>query len=222
MNKLFETVFHGKNGDFKILKKEGQNCEVIFLETGYKKKVNIRYIKDGSNIVNKGNASVLGIGIVGKDFKTQLEKELYQTWRQMLKRCYAKDYAASHKKNNITVCENWKNFIIFEKEIKEIDGWSEELFLKKEIILDKDKKRRAENCVATQYNKKNCSWITKKENALYTTKSKKIKATKKDKIIIANSIKEMSRKLKINEKTVAKYLNSTYLEWKIEEIKIKR
>lgn len=76
--------------------------------------------------------------------------------------------------------------------------------------------------MATQYNKKNCSWITKKENALYTTKSKKIKATKKDKIIIANSIKEMSRKLKINEKTVAKYLNSTYLEWKIEEIKIKR
>ena len=222
MKKNIETIFNGKNGDFKILKRDGNNFEIIFLETGYKTIANIKYIKHGSILRNKGIPSILGIGIVGKDLKTTLEKKLYETWRQMIKRCFGENYAKSHKTLKISICDSWKSFINFEEDIKKLDGWSEELFLKKQIVLDKDKKRREQNLVATEYNIKNCSWITKKENSLYTIKSKKIEAIRGNEKIIANSIKEMSRKLKINEKTVSKYLNSTYLGWEIKQIEIKR
>ena len=147
MKKIFDTVFKGKNGDFKVLKREKDNCKIVFLNTGFETSANIRYIKDGSILANKGLPSVCGVGIVGKELKLELAKE---------------------------------------------------------------------------YNKKNCTWIKKTENGLFTSKTRAIKATKENLEIKANSIKEMARKLKMNEKTVAKYLNSEYLGWKLEEIKIKR
>lgn len=222
MKKIFDTVFKGKNGDFKVLKREKDNCKIVFLNTGFETSANIRYIKDGSILANKGLPSVCGVGIVGKELKLELEKALYETWRQMLKRCYLENYAENHKKRGITVEKDWFLFTTFEKEVKLLEGWSEEDFLNKMLVFDKDKKRRIELELAKEYNKKNCTWIKKTENGLFTSKTRAIKATKENLEIKANSIKEMARKLKMNEKTVAKYLNSEYLGWKLEEIKIKR
>lgn len=228
MKDLTGQIFEGKNGIFKVLERiqNGKyvNYKIFFEGTNYETIVNSRYIKHGSEIANKMTKSVCEIGIVGKKIKTELEKKLYNTWRQMIKRCYLKNYAPSHKKEEITVSENWRTFTCFEKEVKELENWNKEDFLKGILVFDKDIKKRKTNEISRKYSKENCIWTTKKENQSCSKVSIKVSAFNvitKEKII-TNSLREMSKQIKINEKTIKKYLNKEYREWIFEEILMKR
>lgn len=226
MKNLVNEIFNGVEGDFKVLEqfRKGKyvSYKIKFLNTGFEKIINSKYVRNGSKIKNKGLATICGVGIVNKKITDEFENKVYNTWRQMLKRCYQKDYAKQHKINEVKVCEYWLYFENFLIDVSKIDGFDEEQYINGQLVLDKDIKSREKNEITREYSINTVKFVNKSENQSVSQKTKKIKAVNGKTEIICNSINEMARHLKINPKTVTKYLNSTYLGWSFEEIKIKR
>ncbi len=81
----------------------------------------------------------------------------YQTWYNMMQRCYNKNnrYYQNYGGKGITVCEKWKTFDGFLDDFDKIKGFSEKVFYDRKIFLDKD----GENMNNSEYNLGNCEFI---------------------------------------------------------------
>ena len=145
--------------------------------------------------------------------------KIYQTWQNMLKRCYSEK---EHKKyptyKGCTVCKRWLLLSNFIEDYKMIDGYNENKFFKGELCLDKDIKSNGKN---KEYSLENCLWVTNAENVRQATKtrdnsylygrtgenhSNSVKVAQYDKqenlIKIWNGSHEIKRELGINQGNV--------------------
>ena len=98
----------------------------------------------------------------GWRLENEWNKKVYQTWHDMLTRCYNEKF---HKRSptykNCYVCKRWLVLSNFIEDIKLIDGYSEEKFLNGDICLDKDIKSNGQN---KEYSIENCIWVSHIEN----------------------------------------------------------
>lgn len=85
---------------------------------------------------------------------------LYSIWHGMISRCYNDSHIrkSSYQDRGVFVSEEWLCLDNFIKDVKEIQGWDENLFERKLIELDKDFKG------GKSYSKTNCQWILKEKN----------------------------------------------------------
>ncbi|MFQ9298734.1 MAG: AP2 domain-containing protein [Clostridia bacterium] len=117
------------------------------------KSVTYQKFKDGG-VKCPYERSVYGVGYFGngeyKAWENGKNTRIYNTWYDMLKRCYDKEY---HKKQptykNCTVCDEWLNFQNFarwyEENYYEIEG--EVMCLDKDILFKGNKIYSPETCV---------------------------------------------------------------------------
>lgn len=122
------------------------------------------------SIKDNFHPTVAGVGFIGNATKKGNKKE-YDLWRNIISRCYnaSRDDYKRYGGVGVTVCNDWFNFEIFLKDIKEIDGWDEELFYSSKIQLDKDKKQFHLPHNKRVYSKNNCLWLSIEENYKYRT-----------------------------------------------------
>lgn len=103
---------------------------------------------------------ICGIGINDMPRGWRLENKwnniTYEKWSSMIKRvCNHKNY------KNCTICKEWYYLSNFVKDIKNIDGYNDEKYLKGELELDKDIKSNGMNkCYCCN----NCMFVTSLEN----------------------------------------------------------
>lgn len=91
--------------------------EVEFTKTGYRTKVQVKEFVNGS-IKDLLNPSICGVGHIGVgQYKSSGENEIcYQTWRDMLKRCYSPKTPNDAKiYHNVTVTPTWHDYQVFGK-----------------------------------------------------------------------------------------------------------
>lgn len=81
----------------------------------------------------------------------------YQTWRDMLKRCYDRDYKRSSSYIDCTVCEQWHKYSAFLSwfDANYIDGWQ----LDKDILEDGNR----------EYSPNKCCFVPKEINIIFTS-----------------------------------------------------
>lgn len=133
----------------------------------------------------------------------------YQTWKNMIERCcnpsnaYYKNYGAK----GVTVCERWKVFENFLEDYDKIKGFSEDIFTRRDIFLDKD----GEDLKNTQYNLENCEFIditTSNKRKQHQMKRFKVtnNLTGEEYLYINQS--ECSRDLGIKQSNISKALHN--------------
>lgn len=205
--KKVNKIFKGINGDFKVLElikvDNKKRYKIVFLDTKFEKIIDQKYVKENSIIKNKKSNTVCGVGTINTKI-TKEKRYVYNVWRQMLKRCYLKNYSISHKKRNITVCKDWLTFETFEKEIELIENYNYEKIINGELVLDKDKKTNNQDNI--EYNLTNCCFITKIENNKININSIRLKAFNETEEIIGTSTKDLAKKINLNYKTVKNYI----------------
>jgi hypothetical protein len=126
-------------GDYRVLASgKGSKVCIEFLKTGYKLTTTLNVAVTG-NVKDPYYPSIRGVGYlgVGKE-KTQVAGKMtkaYQSWIDMLKRCYDPYFLNKNKTyRNCFVCKEWFNFQVFAKwhNNNYVDGYD----------LDKDIKQR--------------------------------------------------------------------------------
>ena len=131
------------------------DIEVIFNDE-QNTKIKTRYEQfQKQNICNPNHRSVYGVGYmgVGKYGSTNLDgkkTKRYETWCNMMKRCYSERYQQKRPTYvGCTVCEEWHNFQNFakwyEENYYEVDG--EQMHLDKDILVKGNKVYSPESCV---------------------------------------------------------------------------
>lgn len=155
-------------GDFKVNDRTGVDkyreiiYEIEFINTNYKCNKTSSEIRKGI-VKDYFYPIVYGIGYLGCERNTA-DRKIYKCWNSMLERCYSLKSPAyiNYGEKNIVVDERWHNFNNFQQDIKELEGWNEELFYKGSIDLDKDilSKGKKEKI----YSKDFCIWVSRKEN----------------------------------------------------------
>ena len=111
----------------------------------------------------RGNKMVCGIGYIKDIIISKEIRPYYTRWRNMIERCYNKK-SINYKKygaKGVTVSNDWLCFDNFYKDIKELDGFDETLFLQHKIQLDKDSKIKGNKI----YSKETCVFLTNEENS---------------------------------------------------------
>ena len=168
---IINKIYQNNNGDeYKVLElaektKSGhKKFKIKFLETGFETIVWQHSIINGC-IKDKFKPSVFGVGCIGNATSKGHMKE-WNLWHNMLSRCYntkSKDYN-SYGKIGVHVHKEWLCFENFINDLKNIEGYNEELFLKGEIVLDKDLKQQDIDPGDKIYSKETCCFINKKLN----------------------------------------------------------
>lgn len=129
--------------------------------------------------------TVFGVGVVLGNSKFNLD--LKSTWYGMLSRCYNqndKDYPTYGGKG-VYVANRWLTYEYFEEDSMRLPGWGNKKEDSNEYTLDKDKS--GTKC----YGPNTCSWLSKKEQALYKSSVRPIYALSPDNdVYIYRSIKE--------------------------------
>ena len=150
--------------------------------------------------------------------KSKLNERIYQTWSNMLKRCYSENKERYPTYKDCYVCDKWLRLSGFLDDIEKIDGY--ELYKNnpnKQIALDKDIKSDGHNkCYCLEQ----CMFVSNRENSLQAVKHKDFKYLKNmgreycstkvaqyDKemniIKVYNSTREAERETKISHKLIS-------------------
>lgn len=121
------NVFKNSQGlAFKVVDFVDSDCRqnmkttkvrIKFLGTGYERDVLPKEVRNG-NVKDLMHPSIAGVGCIGEgNFKTKHEHILhYQTWSDMIKRCYQpKNTSIAKNYKGVTVCEEWHNYQVFAK-----------------------------------------------------------------------------------------------------------
>ena len=143
--------------------------KVRFFKSGYEQIVSGAQIAKG-NVQDRYSPSVFGIGIKGDGHRAD-DIKMYDVWRSMLARCYNpknpryKTYGAK----GITVCERWKRFDYFLKDVVQLPGYNKQQVEEGKIVLDKDTIDRSK----MTYSPETCCFITKSENSKEAAKRMK-------------------------------------------------
>ena len=147
--------------------KNQKNMAVKFIETGEVVKCEYGNFKK-RQIKSHFTPSVLGVGIIGLD-KTRdngIQNHSYNTWSNMLKRCYSKEYQIKYPAyKGCKVCDEWiyyGNFARwFDENYYEIKN--ERMELDKDILSKGNKIYSPERCIFVP---KNINLLFIKNNAI--------------------------------------------------------
>ena len=200
MKKLLNMVFENKNEPFKIIEENKETIKIIFLKTNsiriIKRGRQNRYVKDLCNPMHFKK------GFIGEgEYSEKKHTQVYDTWRNMLKRCYdAKNYKYKfYGEKGVFVCERWLNFQNFAK-----DTLNMENSYKKGFQLDKDIKEKGN----LEYSLEKCMFVKAEENLKESMKEQKLKVihieTKKE--LLFDSISEAARQLNLQTANINKVL----------------
>lgn len=158
----FEVV-----NSYKIKDKRGRNCTVFdirYIETGYVNKARRRQEIEKGEVEDHYAPTVAGVGAKGDIIvphdKSILVRYLYETWKNILYRCYkpsCKSYCWYGEKG-IKVCDRWLRFDWFFEDCKKLQGFDERRILNGELDIDKDING------GTEYNPDVCIFVSKSEN----------------------------------------------------------
>ena len=167
---IFETNFHGdiEVGEFLGYKFEWQQeYEVKFINTGTVVPALISAIKKGQ-VKDPMVPTVAGVGYIGLGRNLAVgdqERRLYRIWANILHRCYdIKDIGyKSYGARGVTVASEWHCYKTFRADVEQLPGWNLEMFINKEIQVDKDSRVLG----SLLYSKDTCCWLTRKEQAKY-------------------------------------------------------
>lgn len=140
------------------------NITVKF-ENGFESTGRYDQFKKG-NFRNPYDRAIDGVGYLGEGkYRTNEYRRIKRVWRDMLKRCYNKNWNAKHfSYHGCTVCEEWHNLQNFAK-------WYEENYYEireEEMQLDKDILNRYPNI----YSPDNCLIVPKSINTLFIRSKK--------------------------------------------------
>ena len=82
---------------------------------------------------------------------------VYQTWYNMMQRCYnpKNPYYKNYGGKGVCVCERWRTFDNFLEDFDKIKGFCQKVFEKKGMYLDKDGAQLENN----EYNLHNCQFV---------------------------------------------------------------
>lgn len=136
-----ENIINKYGTEIKIIKyNNNKNIEIEVVDNGFRMSCEKRNINN-NNIKTPYCKSVYGVGYLGEDFYKQKGiKNLiqYQTWRNMIKRCYCeKALNVNYTYRKVEVCEEWHNFSRFktwyDENYYEVDG--EIMCLDKDILV---------------------------------------------------------------------------------------
>ena len=171
LNIVGEHFFDNSGLEFVVTRESGRSergdmlYDIKYVKSGYINK-NRRRIEIRSGEVKDRLAPVIsGVACIGDVIIPNckcIERKIYETWKNMIYRCYNpkcysyKNYGAK----GITVCKEWLRFDVFLQDAKMLNGYDEELIMNRTLELDKDIIDRS----AKQYNKHTCQWVLVSEN----------------------------------------------------------
>ncbi len=154
------------NGDLIIL--EYINCNnvrAMFSDTGYEVICQTSNIRAG-NVKDKSIPIIHGVGYLGGDYykcdRKGIDLKCYDTWRNMLSRCYSELALSTHPTYiKSEVCEEWQNYQNFAE-------WFHENYPKDdaEYHIDKDIIKKGNKIYSPDY----CSFVTANENIMEMNK----------------------------------------------------
>lgn len=134
---------------------------VRFDDTGTIDEFRLDAIRRGE-IRDKYAVTLCGIGIIGNIPTKREYHRYYETWRNMITRCYKPGNNPAYY-GYVTVDKRWHTFEYFYEDAPKIDGWDEELFNAGELVLDKDIKQRHQQ--NKKYSLETCTWLNVHQNA---------------------------------------------------------
>lgn len=135
--------------------------KVRFQNTGTVDEFRMDAIRKGE-IRDKYAVTLCGIGIIG-NMKTRGKfKRYYETWRNMITRCYKEGNNPTYY-GFVTVDKRWHLFETFYDDMSKIDGWDQDAFEHGELVLDKDIKQRRQKYKV--YSVDTCTWVSVHTNA---------------------------------------------------------
>lgn len=132
--KYLDYRVQGENehSSFTTTKHIGNGVYSIKFDDGWESTATSAQLRSGA-MKSPYYPSCSGVGFVGEgEFKTRVDVKEYQTWSNMIRRCYCKDYKEFHLYGGkgVVVCDEWKNFQNFTKWYKSN--------IKDSHVLDKD------------------------------------------------------------------------------------
>lgn len=153
--------------EFNILKKDGKQCIIQFVETGSVRKANIDNIRAGK-VRDLYQKTSYGVGWLGEYKRTGYHVQAQQLWRNMIRRCYTDD-PKGYKAKGTTVDPRWHCFATFLDDIPKLLNFNK--WLNKEgYQLDKDLLVPDSNV----YSFETCSFVTEFENKQAGKANKKL------------------------------------------------
>ena len=158
------SVYQSKNsGSFIVLEKCDRTdfYKIKFIDTGTIKEARSHHIKSGA-VKDQYRKSVCGVACIGNAKSKGDNKRFYSMWRAMISRCYNEKDKNYECYKNVTVCDDWLIFENFLNDVREIDGFDNDLFNSGELALDKDTKQRFYE--QKVYSKETCVWLRREDN----------------------------------------------------------
>lgn len=168
--RLGERSFNSFGTEMEIIQYNKSNDIIVMFLDEYKTKVHTIYqnFKDG-NVRNPYDKTIFGVGYIGIGkydiYDNCIKRRSYQTWQNMLKRCY--DNKTQNKQSTYigcVVCGEWHNYQNFaewyDKNYYELDGCR--MHLDKDIL--------GNGCKI--YSPETCIFVPQRINMLFVAKSK--------------------------------------------------
>ena len=167
---------HPKHGPYTILDKYNKdgNTKNLYCHVYFERTDNILEFLYGNalkgEIKNPYDRTIYGIACIGVP-KRQFDDRMYNTWYNMLTRCYNPKYEryACYGGSGVVVCERWKIFEYFLEDAYQLpngehafeDGWE----------LDKDILQP--NFIVKIYSPDTCMWVPRYVNKAITVETKR-------------------------------------------------
>lgn len=153
-------TFSNKYGEYKILELlPYKKAKIRFSETGYECIATInniihKRVKDAFKPISHGVGFIGSQRVYGVNMKRTIA---YQTWDNMISRCYDKRLHSKHQTyKHCAVCNEWHNFTIFKEWFDKnyVDGWC----IDKDILIKSNK----------LYSPQSCCFVPNEINVLFT------------------------------------------------------
>ena len=170
----FNKIYQSNNfGPFKFLELLGccgtnnSRAKIKFIETGTICDVKLTNALNGS-IRDPYRPNVCGFGYIGNASSKCRE---YVLWRDMIDRCYNPNNIGypQYGYKGVTVCDRWRSFEVFLKDIKLVPGY--DLWLKNPgYQLDKDIRQMGIPEYLKVYSPETCCFIDQTTNMKYAAK----------------------------------------------------
>ena len=158
-----EKLVSNSGLEFIILSREGKECTIQFVETGYTRRANIDNARQGK-VRDLYAISVYGVGYYGEFDKVHYWKQAKQLWQNMLKRCYCEKDPKGYTKWGTKVDKRWhcfSNFLSDLPKLSNLEKWLEGQRTKSDKYnLDKDTKYPNNNV----YSRETCTFILESVN----------------------------------------------------------